>query len=142
MEKPNKQLTVPELKKKLDKLNIEYTEDAKKADLLEALENATEDKPKSTANKGKDIYYLFKSKTYIDDDPKETTILVEAGLYKVDKVLPRYEKVKTPDVVKIEGRPKDMFIAEYAKSLGVTLETGQEIDFDELLEKLTQEWSF
>jgi hypothetical protein len=43
--KPPEKMTVPELKDLLDKLEVEYASDAKKADLLELVEKHTSEPP-------------------------------------------------------------------------------------------------
>ena len=88
------------------------------------------------------IYYLLKASAYIDDDRQEANKLVPAGFYKVDRSIPRLDRVRTPDIVKFVGRPDDVFIADIARSRGMHVEAGQKIDYDKLLDTITNVWPY
>lgn len=126
---------------------IAVTENATRADIIAALNKAgiTEAKVETSEERkaaGEDVYYLFTSPTYVDDVPTESIKLVEAGFYRTGRVLTRYEGKRFEGVVKFEGKPDPVQIAKIAQSRGIQIQTGEKVDYDELLAKLTLKWPF
>ena len=136
-----------DLKLYAKRIGVDFTEDVKHNDLVKAVslrnkeleENGegvrTNDNATSKEKSGK-FFYWIKMKTYIDDDPSVSNTTVNAGLYVLDRKLPRLENQPVSLVEFFEDEISDRKIEEIAKSRGFKLSASDDIDFSELLEKL------
>lgn len=98
--------------------------------------------PTMNVSTDNDIYYLFRSDVYVDDDRKKSDNFVRAGFYKVPRKLRRFEGLSIPEVTCFTGRPDDIDIAKIAESFGIHTPAGANRDYDELLKEISRPFPY
>ena len=128
-------------------IGVDFTEDVSHNDLKKAVglknkelkeaQGGSKENPK-TSNKGV-FYYWLKDDTYVDDNPEKSERLLTAGLYRIDRRLPRLNGQPKIAVEMWEGEIPARSIEVIAKSKGLSYDASADVDFNEVLESIVNE---
>lgn len=130
-------------------IGVDFTEDVSHNNLKKAVglknreikeaQGDSNTETQETPKKSNVFFYWLKDDTYIDDNRESSEKLLPAGLYKLDRHLPRLDGQPKTAVEIWEGEIPTRAIEKIAKSRGLVFDASDDVDFEEVLEGIVND---